>query len=291
MDSPKVSIIMPTYNRANLIIETIESIRDQTYKNWELIIVDDGSDDNTEALITERKDDRVRFYKAGRIGINGKIKNIGLTKASGELIAFMDSDDLWDPAKIEKQVAALQEYPEAGFSLTGGYSFRKRGEPIEYFYKQASGVRYGNVFIPFFKSEVAALTPTLMLRKQCIEKTGPFNESKPFADADFIVNLAWHFKAVILYEHFFYRRLHDQNHSSSDWERNYYAGIEIIRSYKKRLPSKIALDALFRLYINFGEKCLIYKERGKAIDQFFNAWKNKPFSIVPLKKIGKAILS
>ena len=76
--SSKVSIIMPTYNRAEYIIETIESIRNQTYSNWELIIVDDGSDDNTEELISQIKDERIQFYKAGRIGVNGRIKNIGL---------------------------------------------------------------------------------------------------------------------------------------------------------------------------------------------------------------------
>jgi glycosyltransferase involved in cell wall biosynthesis len=271
-------------------METIESVRQQTYKNWELIIVDDGSDDNTGELVAGINDDRIRFYKAGRVAINGKIKNIGLSKATGELIAFIDSDDLWAPTKIEKQVAALNEYPEAGFCLTGGYSFRNPGEPVEFFYKQTSGIRYDKIFISFFRSQVPALTPTLMFRRECIEKTGKFNETRTFADADFIINLAYHFKAVILYEQLFYRRLHGQNHSSLNWEMNYYNGIEIIRSFQKLLPSKIAHDALFRLYINFGEKCLVYKERQKAINKFFDAWKNKPFSIVPLKKIAKAIL-
>src|SRR6187549_1636408 len=121
--TPKVSIILPTYNRAGLIMETIESIRTQTYSNWELIIVDDGSDDNTEEKISHLKDEKIQFIKAGRIGIGGKIKNIGLSNASGEFIAFNDSDDLWHKTKLEKQVAALQEHPEAGFCLTGGYNF------------------------------------------------------------------------------------------------------------------------------------------------------------------------
>jgi len=121
---PKISILMPTYNRASLIGETIESILKQTYENWELIIVDDGSDDNTEEVISQIKDQRIRFCKAGRIAINGKIKNIGLEEADGELVAFIDSDDLWAVTKLEKQVAALQEYPEAGFSLTGGFNFK-----------------------------------------------------------------------------------------------------------------------------------------------------------------------
>ncbi|MEO6539624.1 MAG: glycosyltransferase family A protein, partial [Ferruginibacter sp.] len=119
---PKVSIIMPTWNRAAFIMESVESVISQTYKNWELIIVDDGSDDNTAELIAQVKDSRVKFYKAGKIGIGIRLKNIGIERSDGELIAFLDSDDLWPPTKLEKQVAVFDEYPDAGFSLTGGYN-------------------------------------------------------------------------------------------------------------------------------------------------------------------------
>ena len=90
VNHPLVSIVMPTYNRADYIIESIRSVQDQTCKNWELIIVDDGSDDETEQLITELKDERIRFHKAGRIAVNGKIKKIGIDKEKGEFIAFID---------------------------------------------------------------------------------------------------------------------------------------------------------------------------------------------------------
>lgn len=291
--SPKVSIIMPTYNRAEYIIETIESIRNQTYQNWELIIIDDGSDDNTEERIAQIKDGRIRFFKAGRTGIVGKIKNLGLEKARGELIAFIDPDDLWAPAKIEKQVAALHAYPEAGFSLTGGYNFKSRNEPVEYFYKQTEGIKCDNILISIFKSEVASFIQSLMLRKQCMNIAGPFKETKLFSDVDYILSLATHFKAVILYEPLLYRRLHLTNYSSVNWIKSHYEGLEIIQSYKakKLLPPKIARDALFRSHIRFGTKCISNNERRRAINSFFKAWINKPFSIVPLKGMGKTILS
>lgn len=281
---------MPTYNRGAFVLETIESVRDQTYVNWELIIVDDGSDDNTGELIEKVKDARIKFYKAGRIGIGSKIKNIGLEKATGDLIAFIDSDDLWARSKLEKQVNALQQYHGAGFSLTGGYNFRNPGEPLEYFYKQKGGVKYGNVFIPLFKSEVAATTPTLMFRKECIEVTGTLKEEKPISDMEFILTLANNFNAVILYEPLFYRRLHNANYSSVNWVKRHKQGIELIRSYKAFLPAKLFADSLFKSYINFGEHYLKYNNSGRAITQFLNAWRNRPFSIVPLKKMAKAVL-
>src|SRR5687767_9877323 len=107
---PKVSIILPTYNRAEFIGETIDCILHQTYGNWELIIVDDGSDDGTEQVINKFQDKRIRFFKAGRIGIGGRIKNTGIHQSSGEFLAFIDSDDLWAHTKLEKQVNALLEY-------------------------------------------------------------------------------------------------------------------------------------------------------------------------------------
>ena len=288
--SPKVSIIMTTYNGGKYIFETIESIRNQTHKNWELIAVDDGSSDNTCDIIVAIKDERIHLYKAGRIGTNGTLKNIGLNMTSGELIAFIDHDDLWAPEKIEKQVAALQQYGEAGFSLTGGYNFRKQGEPSEYFYKQRDGIRVDNVFISFFRSELPGFTQALMLRKKCIDVTGLFNETKSFADVDFILKLAYHFKAAILYEPLLFRRLHDTNYIHSNWEKGHHEGIEIIQSYKNRLDRKIFRDALFRSHINFGEKYISYKQSRKAIQHFLRAWENKIFSIIPFKKIMKAIL-
>ena len=165
--SPKVSIIMSAYNGVKYIAGTIESIFNQTYRNWELIIIDDGSDDNTSEVIAGFKDERIQVHMAGRIGINGRVKNIGLSKASGGLIAFIDQDDLWAPAKLEKQVTALQEYPEAGFCLTGGYNFKKVNEPIEYFYKQKGEMKYGDIFISLFNSEIAGFSQALMFRKEC----------------------------------------------------------------------------------------------------------------------------
>ena len=287
---PKVSIIMPTYNRAEYIHETIESVRKQTWQNWELIIVDDGSDDNTGQIVSEINDKRINFLRAGRIAINGKIKNIGLKKASGELIAFIDSDDLWAETKIEKQVVALQKFADAGFSFTGGYNFRRLLEPIDFFYKQKEGVKCDNIFIPIFKSEISTTTPSLMMRKECLDKVGMFNETKPFSDINFILRLATQFKAVILYEPLLYRRLHEGNDSLTHWINGYHQGIAMIHEHKRKLPIDVVRIALFKLYANFGEDCIAHGQTKKAIRNFFIAWQNKPTSIVPFKKAAKAVL-
>ena len=281
---------MPTYNRAGYIHETIESIRRQSYSNWELIIVDDGSEDDTEQVVCSFNDERINFLKAGRVGINGKVKNIGLKQAKGDLLAFIDSDDLWSDTKLEKQVKALQEFGDAGFSFTGGFNFKKIDEPIDFFYKVKDGFRYGNILVPIFKSEISTTTPSLMIRKQCLEVVGGFDETKPFSDVNFFLRLASHFNAIILYEPLLYRRLHDKNDSGSNWLLGYDQGISMIREYETKLPRGVARNALFKLYINFGEDYLARKKTVQAIKKFFLAWTNNPVSVVPFKKTAKAVL-
>ena len=289
INTPKISIIIPTHNGKKYIAETVESVINQTWQNWELIIIDDGSEDNTCEIISSIGDPRIHIYHAGRIGIVGRLLNMGLEKASGDLIAFLDHDDLWAPTKLAKQVEAMQTYPAAGFCVTGGYNFRRINEPLEYFYKQREGIRYDDLLNACFKSEVAGFTQALMIRRECLIVAGHFTESIA-ADLVFIISLAMRFKGIILYEPLFFRRLHNNNLSAVNWEKLHLEGLEMIRSYKGSLPPDVFKDALFRSHINLGEKYLKRGKKGKAVQQFFNAWSNKPVNLIPLRKIAKTIL-
>lgn len=107
----KISIITPAYNAENYICETIKSVQAQTYQDWELIIVDDCSTDYTNVLAKEYavKDPRIKVIKAPQNGGVAKARNIGLENATGDFIAFVDSDDLWKPEKLEKQLDFMKE--------------------------------------------------------------------------------------------------------------------------------------------------------------------------------------
>ena len=109
-----VSIIMPSYNTAPYIEETIKSVLKQTYTNWELIIVDDCSTDNTDEILSKISDPRIRLFKNEKNSGAAVSRNKALREAKGQWIAFLDSDDLWMPRKLEKQIA---------FMINNGYSF------------------------------------------------------------------------------------------------------------------------------------------------------------------------
>ena len=109
-----VSIIMPSYNTAQYIAESIRSVLAQTYENWELLIVDDRSTDNTQEIAASFHDDRIRFFQ-NEVNFGAAVsRNRALREARGRWIAFLDSDDIWKPEKLEHQLSFMEE---------GGYSF------------------------------------------------------------------------------------------------------------------------------------------------------------------------
>ena len=107
-DTDLISVIIPTYNRAHLIKRSIDSVLNQTYKNLELIIVDDGSTDNTKEIIDSIKDERIVYVKQENQGASAA-RNKGIDLAKGKYIAFQDSDDVWHSDKLEKQINALKQ--------------------------------------------------------------------------------------------------------------------------------------------------------------------------------------
>lgn len=119
MSSPLVSVVIPTFNRAYCVCRTIDSALAQTHQKLELLVVDDGSTDDTEAVIRARYggEPRVRYVFQNNSGVSGA-RNHGLRLATGEFVALLDSDDIWFPWKIEAQLAAFRAFPEAGMVWT-----------------------------------------------------------------------------------------------------------------------------------------------------------------------------
>lgn len=124
-----VSIIMPSYNTGAFIEESIESVLKQTYEKWELIIVDDCSDDNTDEVIKIFNDERIKYYKQEKNVGAACCRNYALSLAKGEWAAFLDSDDLWTPDKLEKQLAFMIDN-NYRFSCTGRDEINEKSEPL-----------------------------------------------------------------------------------------------------------------------------------------------------------------
>ena len=126
-----VSVIMPLYNCAAFITDTIHSLQSQTYENWELVAVDDCSTDNTAEIVQAlaAEDPRIRYFCLEKNSGAAVARTVSMENADGEYMAFLDSDDLWHPEKLKRQLAFMQEHDYA-FSCTSYAQINEQGEPL-----------------------------------------------------------------------------------------------------------------------------------------------------------------
>lgn len=127
-----VSIITPTYNSAKYIAETIQSVQNQTFQDWEWIIIDDGSSDETEIIVNslKEKDNRIQFYKLEKNSGPAIARNTGIEKAKGNYMTFLDADDIWFPNFIENSIATINR-TNVSFVFS---SYRRSNENLEFVY-------------------------------------------------------------------------------------------------------------------------------------------------------------
>jgi glycosyltransferase involved in cell wall biosynthesis len=187
---PLISIIMPTHNAGRFIGNAVRSVLAQSYPHWELIIVDDASTDNTEAVMRGFEDPRIVYHQSERIGHPAGVRNTALRMAQGDFIAFLDSDDLYFPDSLEKLSRPLLKNPE----LTAVYGFafsmdehenplpqtlplvpKASPQPGESPYDLPPG--YSHSWENIATSNISCLLAALMLRRSAWETIGFFNES------------------------------------------------------------------------------------------------------------------
>lgn len=146
MNKPLVSIVTPVYNAERFLAETIKSIQNQTYKNWELLLVDDCSKDNSPSIIKEfqKDDNRIKYIKLDKNSGASVSRNTGIKNASGRFIAFVDSDDLWIPEKLEMQIDYMLKQ-KVGFSFTSYRYMKESGELTNKVARAPKKIDYGGL--------------------------------------------------------------------------------------------------------------------------------------------------
>jgi len=167
-----ISIVIPTYNRADRLREAIQSVVDQTFSDWELIIVDDGSTDSTEKVVGSFDDDRIYCFRQENKGVSAA-RNLGILAARGDLVAFLDSDDRWEPKKLEVQKSFFDSHPDAHICQTEEIWIRngvrvnpkkKHAKPSGWIFKEC---------IP-----LCCVSPSaVMIRREVFDKVGLFDDS------------------------------------------------------------------------------------------------------------------
>jgi len=176
---PVVSVILPTFNRLQFLPSAVESVFLQTFEDWELIVADDGSDNETRAyLSTVEKRSRVKVLWLPRMANPGAARNVALREAQGEYIAFLDSDDLWLPSKLEVQLAALRAVPDRRWGYTdfilidqAGNSINARRNPNRVLYE-------GKIVEQLLQLKAGIAMPTVMASRELLARGGGFDEQQ-----------------------------------------------------------------------------------------------------------------
>jgi glycosyltransferase involved in cell wall biosynthesis len=202
----KVSVIIPTHNRAKYLIEAIKSVLDQTFKDFELILVDDGSTDNTRDIIENFRDNRIRYIYQDNGGVSSA-RNTGIKAADGEYIAFLDSDDTWLPENLELKVKLLDSRPDLGLVCSDAYvvdngtgttprrfwnktRFKYSGSPEQAAKSPLKDLLYRNCFI---------MPQATIIPSKVFTTIGYFDESLPTSeDWDLFVRIVQRFPIEII---------------------------------------------------------------------------------------------
>lgn len=185
----KVSVILPTYNRGETVKKAIESVLGQTFTDFELLVIDDGSADCTEQVVCAIGDTRIRYIKLSDNQGVSAARNRGIELADSEWIAFEDSDDLWHSDKLEKQLEWAQRYPEADM-IYCSYSIEDRGKIYVCPNEEWPGKLSGDIFADMlWRNSIGA--PTLMVKKSAIAVCGGFDTAyRALEDWEFALRLS-----------------------------------------------------------------------------------------------------
>lgn len=241
MESAKVSVIIPTYNRPRWLPETIESVLNQTYPHIEVVVVNDGSTDNTEQVLEPYRDRIVYIHKEN--GGPGSAVNAGIMAATGQYIARVDDDDLFLPEKAEIQVRMFQQEPRLGLVATDHHIIDEEGK-ITYTRAVPDFSKHG-AFLALLQDCIFS-QPTVMVRRECHDKVGLYKNTYA-QDYDMWLRIARYYPVGVIHKPLTMYRRHGSNRSGRSSDNKVNADI---RSFICEIMDTTSLEDLLRGAVN-----------------------------------------
>jgi glycosyltransferase involved in cell wall biosynthesis len=272
---PVVSVILPTQNRANKLKRAVQSVLGQTYRDYELIIVDDGSNDDTPDIASAFKDDRILFLRHQAALGAPQARNTALRACNGEYVAFLDDDDEWLATKLARQMSLFSKAPEkVGVVYTAFEQIEedRKSNPVP---KELSH-RAGDIHAALLEGNFITL-PSVMIRKKCLETIGLFDEEMPrLQDWEFLIRLSKQYHFMFINEPLL--TIHCSKDSISGDDAALAEAMELI--LKKNFNDiKKNTKLLIRYYIIIANLLIFIGQITRARVSFIKAIKKRPWDI------------
>ena len=277
---PLVSVVMPVYNSELYLAEAIESILAQTFTDFEFIIVDDGSEDNSAAIIRQyaERDPRIQLLRLEENRGHGAARNLGLAGAKGEYIAGQDSDDISLPERLGRQVRLLQSQPEIG--AVSVYA-RVVSEELNPVYNRESAQRHAEIVLDCFIGMLSApfQHAAIMMRRQLILDAGGYDNSLRYSpDCELITRLLGHTMFANIAEHLYLYRLRAGQMTSHTNARRANDMLLVRQRRLQRLWGEAPIDTLEllarvrpRSKLTWRERCAAKRDIKRLIDSLIAA--------------------
>jgi len=267
---PAVSVIIPTYNRVSLLAETLDSVARQTFTDYEIIVVDDGSDDGTRDFIASR-DQRIQYHWQENQGVS-EARNHALRNVRSKFVAFLDSDDLWEPTFLERTVARLRENPDEALVFSNFYSIGKEGKKLRGHRKIPYG---GNITAELFASTFIH-TSSVVVRSRVVRDAGGFDGRLTHnEDYDLWLRLSLRHRFGLVPEPLCLRRCHYNSLSRKDCSAEILLRkAELLKRFyetgggKAMISESLARKRLSKLYYTAGKAYLRQRQPYKACQLF-----------------------
>jgi glycosyltransferase involved in cell wall biosynthesis len=279
-----VSIIIPTYNRSSLLKECVNSLLKQTYSDIEIIVVDDGSTDDTQTAITElkQKHDNIRYYPRPHLCAPAA-RNFGLTKATGEFIGFFDSDDLWPPDYIETMVKALKTRPD--FGAVYSRIMQYRDSKIVGQYGTMANPPSGYITTALFSGKPFILPSSAIFRKNSWAGMLWDEVLKNRQDFDMFLRISTSIKFMYIPDTCAIHRKHHNSISVTAGKSIFDDGPRVMERFyfrldgKSHVPKKLALRLLSHRYRHFAMRNFRAGNRAVSIAMLKRAITYYPFDL------------
>ncbi len=279
--NPEVSVIIPTYNRGNLIARAIQSVLKQTHQNFEIIVIDDASADNTKEVIQSFNDSRIKYIKHQVNKGGSAARNTGIKIAQGKYIAFLDSDDEWLPEKLEKQVKKIKESNEKVGVIYTRYWILQNNK--KFLSKEPQ--KRGDIFEDELFEDWITPTSCVLVKKECFERVGGFDENLPVRqDYDMWLRISKYFYFDFIKEPLVKIYLdRDTNRiTSTDFKKQISAENQILEKIKKEIyswPLRKQKKLISRHYYILGKRLCVNGNTFLGRKFFLKAVKTYPFSL------------